>query len=107
MDEALEYNSTGLIPAVVQDATTGDVLMLAWMNEDALRLTLETSEVHFWSRSRNKLWHKGETSGNVMRVREILADCDRDTVLLRVDPMGPACHTGATTCFHDHIRHEM
>jgi phosphoribosyl-AMP cyclohydrolase len=75
-------------------------LMVAWMNAEALRLTRSTGEAHFWSRSRQQLWRKGETSGNVMRVRQILIDCDGDTLLLRVDPAGPACHTGARTCFY-------
>lgn len=97
----LVYDANGLIPVVLQDATSGDVLMVAWMNADALRLTLETGEAHFWSRTRAKLWRKGETSGNVMHVREIVADCDCDTLLLRADPSGPACHTGARTCFHN------
>lgn len=95
----LKYDANGLIPAVCQDATSGEVLMVAWMNSEALRLTQEIGEVHFWSRSRAKLWRKGETSGNVLRVREIWIDCDRDTLLLKVEPAGPACHTGAQSCF--------
>jgi phosphoribosyl-AMP cyclohydrolase len=95
----LKFDSHGLIPAVVQDAGTGEVLMVAWMNEAAFRLTRETGEAHFWSRSRQELWHKGATSGNVQRVREIRVDCDADTLLLRVDPAGPACHMGACSCF--------
>lgn len=95
----LKLNSSGLIPTVVQDASSNAVLMVAWMNLDALRLTIETGEAHFWSRSRKKLWHKGETSGNFMRIQEIRVDCDADTLLLRVDPAGPACHTGTFTCF--------
>ncbi len=89
-----------MITAVVQDATTNAVLMVAWMNSDALRLTEQTGEAHFWSRSRDELWHKGATSGNVMRVVELRVDCDEDTLLLRVDPAGPACHTGAISCFY-------
>jgi phosphoribosyl-AMP cyclohydrolase len=96
----LTYDDRGLIPAVVQDAATGEVLMVAWMNEEALRLTRETGEAHFWSRSRGELWHKGATSGNVQRVREVRVDCDADTLLLLVDPAGPACHTGERTCFY-------
>jgi phosphoribosyl-AMP cyclohydrolase len=96
----LHWNEQGLIPAVVQDVITGDVLMMAWMNEVALRKTLETGQTHFWSRSRKELWHKGATSGNVQRVREILIDCDADTILLKVDPAGPACHTGEVSCFY-------
>jgi len=98
--EALKYDSNGLIPAVVQDARTEEVLMVAWMNERAFELTRQTREAHFWSRSRQTLWHKGETSGNVMRVQEIRLDCDADTLLLRVDPAGPACHTGERSCFY-------
>ncbi len=96
----LKFDERGLIPAVVQDIETGDVLMVAWMNAEALRLTRETGEAHFWSRSRRTLWHKGETSGNVQRVRDIWVDCDADTLLLKVDPAGPACHTGERSCFY-------
>ncbi len=95
----LKYDSNSLIPAIAQDATTGRVLMMAWMNAEAVRLTRETNEAWFWSRSRQALWRKGETSGNVLRVREIRADCDADTLLLRVDAAGPACHTGRESCF--------
>ncbi len=95
----LKWDSHGLITAVVQDARTNQVLMVAWMNAEALRLTEETGEAHFWSRSRNQLWHKGETSGNVMRIVELRVDCDEDTLLLRVNPAGPACHTGEISCF--------
>ena len=95
----LKYDSQGLIAAVAQDAEDGEVLMVAWMNAEALRLTRETGEAHFWSRSRSELWHKGATSGNVLRVEEIRVDCDGDTLLLRVRPSGPACHTGARSCF--------
>lgn len=85
--------------AIVQDARDDRVLMLAWMDEEALALTRETGEAHFWSRSRGRLWRKGETSGNVLRVVEIRDDCDGDAILLRVDPAGPACHTGSLSCF--------
>jgi phosphoribosyl-AMP cyclohydrolase len=95
----LQFDDRGLITAVVQDAATGQVLMVAWMNAESLRLTQETGEAWFWSRSRNELWHKGATSGNVMHVREIRVDCDSDTLLLEVDPAGPACHTGERSCF--------
>ncbi len=88
-----------LIPAIVQDAESGRVLMLAWMNEEALRLTRETGEAWFWSRSRQKLWRKGETSGNTLAVEELRDDCDGDAILLRVRPAGPTCHTGAVSCF--------
>lgn len=96
----LKWDEHGLIPAVVQDATTGAVLMVAWMNAESLAKTRECGEAVFWSRSRSALWRKGETSGNVMRVLEIRVDCDADTLLLRVNPAGPACHTGAVTCFY-------
>lgn len=95
----LTFNSQGLIPAVVQDASSGRVLMVAWMNAESLRLTRESGEAHFWSRSRRELWHKGATSGNIQKVREMRVDCDRDTLLLLVDPAGPACHTGEQSCF--------
>jgi phosphoribosyl-ATP pyrophosphohydrolase/phosphoribosyl-AMP cyclohydrolase len=85
--------------AIVQDAETGRVLMLAWMDEEAERLTRETGEAHFWSRSRQRLWRKGETSGNTLAVEELRDDCDGDALLLRVRPAGPACHTGAVSCF--------
>ncbi len=98
--DKLRWDERGLITAVVQDATTQQVLMVACMNADALRLTEQTGEAHFWSRSRGELWHKVATSGNVMRVVELRVDCDADTLLLRVDPAGPACHTGATSCFY-------
>jgi phosphoribosyl-AMP cyclohydrolase/phosphoribosyl-ATP pyrophosphohydrolase/phosphoribosyl-AMP cyclohydrolase len=97
--DVLKWNERGLIPAVVQDAGDGAVLMVAWMNAESLRLTLETGEAHFWSRSRQQLWHKGATSGNVQRVEEIRVDCDADTLLVRVRPAGPACHTGERSCF--------
>jgi phosphoribosyl-ATP pyrophosphohydrolase/phosphoribosyl-AMP cyclohydrolase len=93
------YDERGLVPCVVQDAEAGTVLMVAWMNAEALRLTRETGVVHFWSRSRQALWKKGETSGNMLSLVELRLDCDGDTVLARVRPAGPACHTGKTTCF--------
>ena len=96
----LRWNEAGLLPAIVQDGQTGQVLMMAWMNAEALRLTLERKEAVFWSRSRQVLWHKGVTSGNVQRLRELRYDCDEDTLLLIVDPAGPACHTGAVSCFY-------
>ena len=99
----LNYNPKGLIPAVLQDAGTRQVLMVAWMNEEAFQRTLETGQAHFWSRSREELWHKGKPSGNFMGVREIKVDCDADTLLVLVDPHGPACHTGATSCFYRSI----
>ncbi len=99
----LKFDDKGLLTAIVQDANTNEVLMVAWMNEESLRLTQESKEAWFWSRSRNELWHKGATSGNVMRVREIFVDCDADTLLLKVDPAGAACHTGERSCFYTKI----
>jgi len=96
----LAWDEHGLIPAVVQEARTGQVLMVAYMNREALERCLATGETWFWSRSRKALWHKGETSGNVQRVREVRVDCDGDTLLVRVEPAGPACHTGHHTCFY-------
>jgi len=93
------YDDKGLVPCVVQDAERGTVLMLAWMNAEALKLTRETGIVHFWSRSRQALWKKGETSGNTLSVVELRVDCDHDAVLVRAKPAGPTCHTGATSCF--------
>lgn len=99
----LKFDANGLIPAIVQDVASREVLMLAYMNEDALRKTLETKESWFWSRSRNTLWHKGETSGHIQHVKEICYDCDADTLLLLVAPAGPACHTGARSCFYRQV----
>ena len=96
----LAWDERGLIPVVVQDARTDEVLMVAYMNREALERCLTTGETWFWSRSRKALWHKGETSGNVQRIRELRVDCDADTLLARVDPAGPACHTGERTCFY-------
>jgi phosphoribosyl-AMP cyclohydrolase / phosphoribosyl-ATP pyrophosphohydrolase len=93
------YDERGLVPCVVQDAERGTVLMLAWMNAEALQLTRETGIVHFWSRSRKALWKKGETSGNTLALVELRIDCDHDAVLVRARPAGPTCHTGATSCF--------
>jgi phosphoribosyl-AMP cyclohydrolase / phosphoribosyl-ATP pyrophosphohydrolase len=98
--EKLNYDEKGLLPAVIQDWKSGEVLMVAYMNEASLRKTVETGLTWFWSRSRKKFWQKGETSGNVQRVKEILYDCDQDTLLIKVDPAGPACHTGERTCFY-------
>lgn len=95
-----EKDARGLVPCVVQDAATGEVLMLAWQNREALAETIRTGEATFFSRSRNELWRKGATSGNVQRVKSAATDCDRDAVLLQVEPAGPACHTGERTCFH-------
>lgn len=95
----LKYDAAGLIPAVVQEASTREVLMVAWMSRESLELTLRTGFTHFWSRSRGRLWKKGETSGCLQRVREVRADCDADTLLVLVDQAGPACHTGSGSCF--------
>ncbi len=97
------YDERGLVPCIVQDAATGTVLMLAWMNAEALRLTRETKTVHFWSRSRQRLWKKGETSGNVLALVELRIDCDHDAILVRATPAGPTCHTGATSCFYHRL----
>ncbi len=97
--EELRFDEGGLLPVVAQDARTGAVLMVAWANRDALRRTLSTGEMHYWSRSRKELWRKGDTSGNVQQLLSLHADCDGDTLLARVTPAGPACHTGDPTCF--------
>ncbi len=98
--DGLTYNEAGLIPCIVQDADTLEVLMMAWMNAESLALTLERGETVFWSRSRQELWHKGATSGNTQKVVDIRYDCDADTLLALVHPAGPACHTGADSCFY-------
>ena len=95
----LRFDAAGLIPAIIQDAATGQVLMMAWMNAASLQRTLDLGETVFWSRSRQEYWHKGATSGNVQRVVDLHIDCDGDTLLLLVEPAGPACHTGAVSCF--------
>jgi phosphoribosyl-ATP pyrophosphohydrolase/phosphoribosyl-AMP cyclohydrolase len=101
LPEKLVFGESGLLPVVVQERRSGDVLMLAWANAEALERSVESGLAHFWSRSRQKLWRKGETSGNELRVRELRADCDGDTLLMVVDPAGPTCHTGSRTCFGD------
>lgn len=98
--EAVKFNETGLVPAIAQDIHTGEVLMMAWMNAEALEKTLSTGKAHYYSRSRNSLWLKGETSGNFQEVKSVRYDCDGDTLLLLVEPKGPACHTGERTCFY-------
>lgn len=98
-----KFDEHGLIAAIIQAADTGQVLMLAWMNKEALRLTIENRQACFWSRSRQELWHKGATSGNVQEVIELSLDCDGDAVLVRVHPAGPACHTGQMSCFHNPV----
>ena len=101
---SLQYDARGLIPAVAQDHRSGEVLMVAWMNADAVARTLQTGRVTYWSRSRAAFWVKGETSGHVQRLVEMRIDCDRDCLLLRVDQTGPACHTGRRSCFFTAIR---
>lgn len=99
-DLRLRLDANGLIPAVVQQFDTGEILMVAWMSEESLRLTFETGTTWFWSRSRQELWNKGATSGNMQQVRCVLVDCDADTLVVEVDSPGPACHTGNRTCFY-------
>ncbi len=101
--DKLKWNVDGLLPAVVQDADSGQVLMMAYMNAESLRLTLEKGETVFWSRSRREIWHKGATSGNTQAVVEIRVDCDADTLLIKVKPAGPACHTNNTSCFYQSL----
>ncbi len=102
----LKFNSDGLIPAIVQDATNGRVLMMAWMNESALEKTVQTSKTHFWSRSRQKFWMKGESSGHTQNVKDIAYDCDGDTLLVQVEQEGAACHEGYRSCFFTSIEQE-
>jgi phosphoribosyl-AMP cyclohydrolase len=101
--DAVRFDDRGLIPAVVQDAANGDVLMVAWMNRESLRRTLDEGRTVFWSRSRKELWRKGDTSGHVQHVEEIRVDCDADVLLVRVHQVGAACHTGQRSCFHRRI----
>ncbi|MBS6418685.1 MAG: phosphoribosyl-AMP cyclohydrolase [Olsenella uli] len=96
----MRFDDRGLVTVVVQQGGTGEVLMVAWANEEALRLSLETGTTWFWSRSRRELWNKGATSGNVQRLRRVLVDCDADTLVYEVDSPGPACHTGHRSCFY-------
>ena len=96
---SVSFDANGLVPAIAQDARSGEVLMMAWMNAESLGTTLQTGEVTYWSRSRAKLWRKGETSGHTQRLIEAYVDCDGDTLLLKVEQTGPACHTGAPVCF--------
>ena len=95
----IKFNESGLVPAIAQQYDTGEILMLAYMNSDSIKETLNTNQVCYWSRSRGKLWKKGETSGNTQQLIEIFLDCDKDTILLKVDQKGVACHTGTRTCF--------
>lgn len=100
----IKFDKNGLIPAIVQDTETKQVLMMAYMNADSLKLTLEKNETVFWSRSRDELWHKGATSGNIQKVIDIRVDCDADTLLILVEPAGPACHTGEQSCFYREVK---
>ena len=100
----IKFDERGLVPTIIQDANTNEVLMMAYMNQESLRLTLEKDETVFWSRSRDELWHKGATSGNIQKVVEIKVDCDADALLIRVRPTGPACHTGERSCFYRNIK---
>jgi len=102
--DQLKYNADGLIPAIIQDQATGRVLMMAWMNRASLEKTLETGLTHFWSRSRQKFWMKGESSGHVQRVKDVAFDCDGDTLLIQVEQTGAACHEGYRSCFFRSVR---
>ena len=101
---SIRWDAQGLIPAIVQDAASKDVLTLAYMNAESLKLTLESGETWFWSRSRNELWHKGATSGHTQKVKSLAYDCDADTILVKVIPNGPACHTGKQSCFFNEVQ---
>ena len=102
-EQAISFDERGLVPCVAQDWASGEVLTLAYMSAESLELTRETGEVHFWSRSREEIWRKGETSGNVLRLRQLRYDCDADAIVALVEPTGPACHTGARSCFHREV----
>ena len=103
--EALKFNEQGLIPAIAQDAQDGTILMMAWMNKESIQKTLETKEVHYWSRSRSVLLHKGATSGHIQKLKSLYYDCDADTLLLKIEQIGNiACHTGARSCFFKQIK---
>ena len=102
---AVAFDASGLVPAIAQDAKSGEVLMMAWMNAESLKRTLSVGDVVYWSRSRKALWRKGETSGHTQRLVEAYVDCDGDTLLLKVEQTGPACHTGAPTCFFRKVKH--
>ena len=104
MTEKLKFNEKGLIPAIVQDVDTGEVLMLGYMNEESLRRTLASNEVWFWSRSRQELWNKGATSGNKLQVRSIWVDCENNSLLVKARPLGPTCHTGHISCFFTELK---
>ncbi|OAB47834.1 bifunctional phosphoribosyl-AMP cyclohydrolase/phosphoribosyl-ATP diphosphatase HisIE [Paenibacillus antarcticus] len=103
LQSKIRFDEAGLVPAIVQDITTKEVLMMAYMNKESLKLSIESGETWFWSRSRNELWHKGATSSNTQRIGSLSYDCDGDTLLLQVQPQGPACHTGEQTCFFNNV----
>ncbi|HEY9866499.1 MAG TPA: phosphoribosyl-AMP cyclohydrolase [Candidatus Obscuribacterales bacterium] len=104
--ESLKFNDQGLIPAIAQDAKDGTILMMAWMNKESIQKTLETKEVHYWSRSRSELWHKGATSGHIQKLKSLYYDCDADTLLLKIEQIGDiACHTGARSCFFQEVKY--
>ena len=105
-DRMLKFDDKGLIPAIIQDAESGEVLMLGYMNKESLKLTLSSGDVWFYSRSRQELWHKGETSGNFLRMKSIIKDCDSDALLIKAEPTGPVCHTGNRTCFFQKLEGE-
>jgi len=102
----IKFDERGLVPAIIQDADKGEVLMLGYMDKESLRRTIESGDVWFYSRSRQELWHKGETSGNFLRARSVQVDCDGDTILVRAKPEGPVCHTGSRTCFFTDVTKE-
>ena len=102
----LKFDDKGLIPAIIQDARNCEVLMLGYKNSESLKRTIDTGDVWFYSRSRQELWHKGETSGNVLRLKSIMKDCDSDALLIKAEPTGPACHTGERTCFFQQLENE-
>lgn len=102
----LKFDDKGLIPAIIQDAKSGEVLMLGYMNKESLKLTLSSGDVWFYSRSRQELWHKGETSGNFLRMKSIIKDCDSDALLIKAEPTGPVCHTGNRSCFFQELENE-
>ena len=102
--EGIKFDDKGLIPAIIQDIDTGEVLMVGYMNEEALQRTLQEEDTWFYSRSRQEMWHNGETSGNFIKVREVWKDCDNDTILVKAKPVGPVCHTGERSCFFQKIR---
>jgi len=102
----LKFNDQGLIPAIAQQHDTGEVLMLAWMNQESIDKTLETGEVHYFSRSRQELWHKGATSGHLQKLINLRFDCDKDAILLLVDQIGPACHTNRRSCFYHEVQED-